>query len=258
MPDGTTVVTEGVVRRFTYPQQWPAYNRAQCEEKERVQALLSGLCDGIVQPKHERGRRPIPLRDVVYCAAMKVYGTMSGRRSTTDLRACEAAGHVRRAPSYNSIFRYIERPELMPLLKTLVTESATPLREIETSFAQDATGFATNTYARWFDHRYGEEKRQQIWVKLHAMIGTKTNVIAAAEVTEGHVNDAPMLVPVLKATIARGFDVREVCADKAYLGNENLTAIEAVGAVPYVPLKSNSSPTGGSEAWRRLYHVFSL
>ena len=36
MPDGTTVVTETlqVTKRVTYPQDWPAYNRAQCEEKD--------------------------------------------------------------------------------------------------------------------------------------------------------------------------------------------------------------------------------
>lgn len=259
MPDGTTVVTEGaVLRRITYKQDWPAYNAAQCEEQERVQTLLGGLCDGIVQPKHVRGRRPVPLRDAIFCATMKVYGTMSGRRSTTDIRACEADGLVGHAPSYNSLFRTVERPDLMPLLKTLVEESATPLRAIETSFAADGTGFATNTYARWYDEKYGEEKKCQRWVKLHAMIGTVTNVVTAAEVTEGHVNDCPMFVPLLNATAAKGFDVREVSADKAYLSNENLTAIEAIGAAPYIPFKINSTPTGASEAWRRLYHVFSL
>lgn len=38
--------------------------------------------------------------------------------------------------------------------------------------------------------------------------------------------------------------------------NEILTAIEKVGAVPYVPFKSNSRGTGGSDAWRRLWHTF--
>lgn len=54
----------------------------------------------------------------------------------------------------------------------------------------------------------------------------------------------------------RGFDVRELSADKAYLSNENLVAIEAVGAVPYVPFKSNSKGTGRTDARRRLWHMF--
>jgi transposase len=47
----------------------------------------------------------------------------------------------------------------------------------------------------------------------------------------------------------------EVSADKAYLGNENLIAIESVGAMPYVPFKSNSREKG-SPAWRRMWALF--
>src|SRR5579884_3538523 len=88
MPDGSTVVTESVRVRVSYPQNWPAYNRAQCEEKERVQFLLRGLCDGITEAKQVRGRPRVPLADAIYCATMKVYTTFSGRRATTDIRAC--------------------------------------------------------------------------------------------------------------------------------------------------------------------------
>lgn len=171
--------------RITYKQAWPAYNRAQCEERHRVELLLRGLCDGIVQLPHlGRGRKPALLADVVYAAAMKVYGTMSGRRSTTDIRECADKGLVAKAPAYNTLFKYAERAELAPLLKALVHESAAPLRAVETTFATDATGFATNTYARWFDEKYGTEKRCQRWIKLHAQVGTITNVIASVEATE--------------------------------------------------------------------------
>jgi transposase len=255
MPDGTTVVTESV--RVTYSQNWPAYNRAQCEEKERVQILLRGLCDGIVSPKQERGRPRTPLRDAVYCATMKVYTTFSGRRATTDIRACEDAGHVDRAPSYNTLFRCVEDPRMMPLLRTLVDESAKPLIAVEKTFAVDGTGFSTQTYTRWFDYKYGEEKRCQRWVKAHAMVGTLTNVITAVEATESNVNDSPMFAPLVTRTAANGFDVREVSADKAYLSHDNLATVERVGGQAFVPFKSNSGSTG-SAAWERLWHLYSL
>jgi len=243
--------------RPTYPQDWPAYNRAQCEEKERAQILLKALCDGIAQPPQKMGRPRLPLRDAVYCATMKVYGTMSGRRSTTDLQACEENGFVAHAPSYNSLFRTVERPELAPLLKILIEQAALPLRAVEETFAVDGTGFATSTYARWFDHKYGEEKKIQRWVKAHAMVGTYTNIVTSVEVTDGFANDSPMFVPLLERTAASGFLVRDVCADKAYLSHENLAAVERVGGVPYIPLKTNSGPSG-SAAWERLYHLYAL
>jgi transposase len=255
MPDGTTVVTESV--RVTYSQDWAAYNRAQCEEKARVQVLLRGLCDGIVSPPQGRGRPRVPLGDAVYGATMKVYGTMSGRRSTTDIRACADAGHMDRAPSYNTLFRCVEDPSMLPLLRALVDESAKPLRAVEKQFAVDGTGFATQTYVRWFDYKYGEEKRAQRWVKLHAMVGTLTNVITAAEPTESNVNDSPMFAPLVTRTAANGFNVAECSADKAYLSHANLATVEAIGGQAFVPFKSNSGSTG-SAAWERLWHLYSL
>lgn len=256
MPDGTTVVTEGV--RIQYPQDWPAYNRAQCEEKGTAQVLLRGLCDGIRTPPHPgRGPKPTPLSDVVFAMAMKVYGMTSGRRATTDLEASASAGHMSKAPRYNTLFDAFGKPEVTPLLKGLVNESARPLAAVERAFAVDGTGFATQTYVRWFDYKHGEDRRVQRWVKLHAMVGTLTNVITAAEVTEGTANDSPEFAGLVERTAASGFDVREVSADKAYLSHANLAVVERVGGVPFVPFKSNSA-SSGSEAWERMFHFFSL
>jgi transposase len=256
LPDGSHIVTEAV--RVSYPQKWAAYNAAQCEEGDRVRILLRDLCNGIAEPARSRGRPRLPLADVVYSAAIKTYVGMSGRRATSDVRECEERGLVEKAPSYNSIFRYLERPDLQPLLTRLVGASAQPLAAVEENFAIDSTGFSTQTYLRWFDHRYGEPRPMSVqrWVKCHASVGTHTNVIAAASVTEGHVNDSTMFVPLVTATAANGFDVSEVSADKAYLSHANLAAVEALGARPFVPFKSNSGP-GGSPAWERLWHHFS-
>lgn len=254
--DGSQVVTETVkVTRKTYKQDWPNYNAAQCAEKETVQTLLRGLCDGIVTPPHAgRGRPSLPLADAVYGMTMKVYTTMSGRRASTDIRACADAGHLTRAPHYNSLFNYFERPDLTPLLKTLIEESAAPLACVESKFAVDSTGFGTAVYRRWFDHKYGREMKEHAWIKAHAMIGVTTNVITTVNVTDSSGADSPEL-PALVATTTQRFDVREVSADKAYLGHDNLKAIEAVGAVPYIPFKSNSR-SDGPAAWRRLWGLF--
>jgi hypothetical protein len=142
--DGSQVVTETVkVTRKTYSQDWPAYNAAQCSEKATVQGLLRSLCDGIVTPPHPgRGPKPIPLADAVFGMTMKVYTTVSGRRATTDIKACAAAGHMTRAPHYNSLFNYFEKPEMTPLLTALIEESAAPLAAVEPKIAIDSTGGA--------------------------------------------------------------------------------------------------------------------
>ncbi len=257
--DGTTTVSETLtVKRVTYRQNWPAYNAAQCSEKDEVQRLLRGLCDGIVQPPQKgRGRPTLPLADVVYSATMKTFTTFSGRRASSDIRECEAKGLVEHAPHYNSVFNYLDKPALTPLLKTLVEESAAPLRAVEKDFAVDATGFSTSVYARWFDHKYGREMKQQQWVKLHAIVGTKTNIVTAAEVTEGSAGDCPEFGDLVKKTAANRFDVRDVSADKAYLSAANLDTVESIGAVPYIPFKLNSQGEG-PDAWKRMWHLFSF
>ena len=128
-PDGT--VTETRTVKVTYSQNWPAYNAAQTHEKERVEKLLRGLCDGIQQPPQGKGRPRAPLSDMVFSAVMKIYGTLSGRRTATDLRNCEARGHIAEAPHYNTVFKYLEDPTLTPLLKSLIEESATPLKAMD-------------------------------------------------------------------------------------------------------------------------------
>jgi transposase len=203
------------------------------------------------------GRPRFPIRDAIYGATMKVYGTMSGRRSTSDLRAYGAAGLLGQVPAYNTIFKYLGQPELLPILKSLVDESARPLAAIERNFAVDGTGFTTQTYVRWFDYQHGQDRRAQRWVKCHAMIGTLTNVVTAVEVTEGSANDSPQFVGLVERTAANGFQLAEVSADKAYLSHANLAAVEAAGAKPFIPFKSNSG-SSGSPAWERLFHLYSL
>jgi transposase len=254
--DGQQVVTETVkVTRKTYPQDWPAYNAAQCAEKATAQALLRSLCDGILTPPQTgRGQRTIPLSDAVYGMTMKVYTTVSGRRATTDMRECAAKGHMAKAPHCNSLFNYFEKPELTALLTTLVEESAAPLACVESQFAADSTGFGTVTYRRWYDAKYGREMKEHGWLKAHAMVGTTTNVITAIRVTDSDANDSPEL-PALVAATERRFAMAEVSADKAYLSHANLAAIEGAHAVPYIPFKSNSKGEGPA-AWRRMFGLF--
>jgi len=257
--DGSATVTESVkVTRKTYPQDWPAYNRAQCEEKAIVQALLRDLCANVASPPHEgRGPKPLPMADIIYGCVTKVYSTVSGRRATTDIRECEDRGMMHRAPSYNAIFKYMHREELTPILKALIEQSAAPLACVESKFAVDSTGFSTNVYRCWFDAKYGRDMREHTWLKAHVMTGCLTNVVTAVEVTEGTVNDCPELPGLVKTTAANGFSMAEVSADKAYLSHANLAAITATGAAPFIPFKSNSVD-GASETWHRLFHFYSF
>ena len=86
----------------------------------------------------------MPLGDAIFAATFKTFSTVSGRRFMSDLREARERGHNTSTPHYNSIFRYLENPELTPLLKELITESSLPLKSVETDFAVDSSGFSTS------------------------------------------------------------------------------------------------------------------
>ncbi len=96
--------------------------------------------------------------------------------------------------------------------------------------------------------------KKATWLKTHAMVGTTTQVITSVKVTTSEGADCPEL-PGLVAATKQHFGIAEVSADKAYLAHENLAAIEAAGAAPFVPFKVNSQ-SDGSPAWRKMHAVF--
>jgi transposase len=258
-PNGTKVETKTM--RVTYAQDWPVYNEAQTHEQEKFATLLRDLCNGIPQPEQTFGRPRLPLSDVVFSAVYKVYSTMSTRRFMTDLREAEGKGLVTKSPSCTSNFRSLENPELTPLLKSLIEQTASPLRAIETDFAVDSSGFATTTYNRWFDHKWGKERSEAKWVKAHLICGVKTHIVTSVEATATESADAPQLPKLVNAT-AKTFNIKEVSADKAYSSKKNLNAVIAVNGTPYVPFKNYSKGSQGMHVfdgiWQRMWHYYSF
>lgn len=249
--DSTTVVTKTM--KVTYGQDWSAYNDAQTHEQECFVSLLRDLCNSIQQPEYRFGRPRLPLADVLFGLVYKSYTMMSGRRFMTDLREVEAKKLVAKSASFASNARYLGNSELTPLLKTLIEQSASPLKSVETDFAVDSSGFATTTYDRWFDHKWGKMRSEVKWVKAHMMCGVKTHIVTSVEVSPTETADAPQL-PQLVNTTAKTFRINEVSADKAYSSRKNLHAIQAVNGTPYIPFKSYSKGSQGCKPFDALWH----
>jgi transposase len=189
----------------------------------------------------------------------RTYCRFSSRRFASDLRSAEQAGHIDAAPSFNSLLRYTRDPAVTPILHDLVTVSSLPLKAVETEFAVDSSGFGTRRMVSWFSKKHGREVPVREWVKLHMMVGVRIHVVTGVEVTGWAANDSPYLSRLVRGTAAN-FDVREVSADKGYLTRKNVAAIEKVGAVPFMPFKSNTvtPPDDEDSPWSRMYHFYSL
>lgn len=259
-PDGTEVVTKAM--RVTYGQDWPVYDKAQMHEEEHFVMLLRDLCNGIAQPEQTFGRPRLPLSDVVFGVAYKVYSTMSGRRFMPTIREAETKELVTKFPSFASNARYLENPALTPLLKTLIEQSASPLRDIEIDFAVDSSGFSSSSYARWFDHKWGKTRSQQAWIKAHIMCGVKTHIVTCVEATSGQSGDNTQF-PAFVAKTSKTFSINEVSADKAYCARQCLKAVQAVGGTAYIPFKISSTGKGDHHhkfdgLWHRMWHFYNF
>ena len=244
--------------RPTYKQDWQSYNLAQTNEKDHFQALLADLCSSVPQPPRGRkdggGRQPLPIADALFAGVFKVYALTSARRFVSDLREAHQRGHISVLPSFNSVLNVLDKPETTPMLADLIRRSALPLRAVESQFAIDSTGFSTSRYTKWYDEKYGTNRIKSDWVKAHVAVGTKTQIVTAAVIGEEDSADCPEFADLTRAT-AENFGVKEMSADKAYLSHDNLSLVAGLGAVPFVPFKSNSQG-GGSEVWRRMYFYF--
>lgn len=257
--DGQTqTLTETVTVKQKYTQDWQSYNAAQQTEKAHFLGLLYQLCSRIEEPIQTMGRPRLPLKDVIFAVTYKTYSMLSARRFASDMRDALAKGYVSKAPSFNSVFDYLQMESLTAYLKQLIAESAMPLQSVEDSFAVDSSGFSTSRFVRWFDVKYGNNEDWHDWLKMHLICGTKTHIVTSVEMSRATANDSPYFKPLVDQTAKAGFNMREVSADKGYISMKNLQATVDVGAVPFIAFKSNAQADRGTDIWSKMFFYYNF
>ena len=259
---------ETVVKKPTYQRDWSKYNEAQVQEKPMFVKLLRDLADTMLEPPQETGRPRFSLADRVFSTMARVYSTKSTRRSMGYLEDAVKDGLLAKAPDFSSITRWMESPELTPLLIELLERSALPFAELEdleeTVFAADSSGFSVVPYERWYDTKWGRPATRHQYAKAHITVGVQSKIVTAAVVTPGPSADAPQL-PAMVQTTARNFTIDELSGDLGYVSRYNLQAVVDAGGMPYIPYKVNSvarNPRHKQDAkmdlWERLFHYWQL
>jgi len=187
-----------------------------------------------------------------------VYSQLSSRRARSLYVNAENRQQISKAPCYNLVNLALNKEELTPILMHLLAVSASPLKSVESSFAVDSTGFHINSFSMYANERYGL-LRQHAWVKVHACVGVKTNVIVAVSMTKENAADSPQFSKLLKSTADNGFFIGEVLADKAYSSRENHNLVRQLGAQAFIPFRSTATgKSRGSTAWKKAFHFFQL
>ncbi len=121
--------------------------------------------------------------------------------------------------------------------------------------AGDATGEGTQQFQRWYDFRFGRERRWQKFLKLHALVSTRARFpwFLAARVTAGTWNDSPQL-EVLLDQVDESIELGLVALDKGYQSRRNAQLIEDRGGTPVMDLKQNVRHPfpRNYPAWKRM------
>ena len=131
--DGSTTITQ--TKKITVSQDWKAYDLATEQQKGLFQKLLNDLCNTIEEKPYAFGRPKMPMRDMVFASALKVYSTFSLRRFGTDKKDAQAKGYMVKAPDYSTVAKYMESQEMTPILKEILQISALPLKTVENDFS---------------------------------------------------------------------------------------------------------------------------
>jgi len=238
---------------------WHKYNLAKTKEKRIFYELLYELSKLIPETLHDKGRKPTPLSDLIFCLGLKLYSNYSGRKVSSDIELSQRAGYIKTTPHFNTLNDFLRCSATYDLLQKLLTLSAMPLKELEDHYSMDASGFGAYEDERWRRVRYSEGygKAAKTFLKGHICIGTRTNVICSCEITNAFVADVST-APILLERLNANFNPKEVSADRGYSAKRIHQIIQAMNATPFILFKSITNPKKGDpQIWKEMHLYFS-
>lgn len=239
-----------------HKRDYRAYRESRANETELFLELLYNLVQVVPEEPNTFGRPRLSIRDILFCLCLKVHIGFSGGRLPFFIKHIKSRGYIEREPAPNSLLNYIKSKEMNSILLELIKISSLPLVNYESNFAVDASGFTSLKYGRWVNVRTGRASARKEFRKANLMIGTKTSIITAIDVGEGHSHEAPMF-PFLIRRTAQSFNVEEIYADMGYSSRTNFKIAKQIGSELYCPFKRGSSRLSrGSPTWAKMYNLF--
>jgi hypothetical protein len=240
-------------------RNWALYDQSQTEEYRLFRTLLRDLSIGfteLVKDPTLAGRKPIPLREQAFYAVQRSYLGFSLRRSQDFRKQAVMQGLLSDAHFWALPSRFLCREDVTDGLHNMLARSAIPLIGLEDRCAIDSTGVRSTRFNYYRKEKY-DPSRENIWLKLHALVGVKTHGIPVLEVTSGSAGDSPQYPVLLKRAAANGFRFKEAYADKAYQSRENFNTAADLEVLPFIPFKSNQTgQSKGSPMYHKMFLFF--
>jgi len=233
--------------------------RAARTMRDRLPRMLLELIElEAVPPKRKPGRdggRPpnLWLHQRAFCALMRVFENRSLADTCYSLGIWAERGLIPSAPGINLLCEYMHDPDFEPLFRRLVTRIARTVRNIETAVVVDSSSFSTASSANYLDTGRGKRvyRGHNRWLKAHVAAGPMTNVPSAIYVSwnkygnpldkSNPVADVNYFLPLLRDSIACGWNVVAAAGDKGYFDDDHYRIpAEEMGIKVYIPFRKDA------------------
>ncbi len=260
------------------PREWRGYNTAQEKEVPEVIEMIASIVEQASAPfpfpmRHDAvGREPYPKRDLAKLILAQQYDGRCNRVSIGLLSMLKAFLRVREAPSYKTLERAYDDPDVITLLNEAFFLTQLPVAKLEHEFAMDGTCHPTTIKQNWESSKDEilrlarknkgsgrSTRRRHEFEKTVLAVGTTFKIIASfARTRSPYSNECPYLKPLLNQVGELYAFVAKVCLDSGLLSRENCDLIEKMKkAMPRILPKTNSSlKARGSQAWKRMMLEF--
>lgn len=223
---------------------------------------LRGLVDVIAKGEetdNTLGRPSVPIDDAIFCMVLKTYLKATNRKAVSYFEDACKNHFIRKPPQPSTLGKYFGDMEMTNVLDALLHLSARPLGSLEATFAIDSSGFRTTCYDHWNEEKWKRrakgDQKENIWKKMHIVIGVRSNVVVAMKVTDNRgvgIGDVSQF-DYLMRDVSNFYSPSIVLGDKAYLSRANFELAQNLGFLMFVPPKKNTIRRAGrAVSWREM------
>lgn len=246
---------------LTATKDWPrklSADVAHRREGHMFPVLNYQLSQRVRNLEHPFVTNQLPLEDLLFSLLQKTYFIFSSRRIDSWTQEAKVKQQITEAPAPNTLLWYLRRPELTRILQYLIGVSSLPFVNYDKGFAVDSTHIFTEVLLVEWGPPKKPPNEDFKWVRQHMICGVSSQIVTAAYATAWPESEKKYFEPLLRRTVALGFDVKAVMGDKNYISKKNLELVHEIGATPFITFKKNNvkSKKGANPQWDAALESF--
>lgn len=225
-------------------------------------------CIKSISTEYRAGRNKLNMSDIIFYFVDQINEDLSNDKYEGVIPSIFQDGYTTKPSTSSPMIKYRKLESTSMILKRMIEHASRPFNRYEHIFAVDSTGMRCVSKNDYYADKH-HKKKEQDWCDLHAMCGTKSNIITSAEVKHKYKTDETIeVIPLIERTRIN-FIIDYVLGDGGYLDRKSMDKAYSMYKVKiYAPIKTNTviNPTNSnfvwddnikanlSDEWEKFYH----